>query len=133
MGAVRIGVDIGGTFTDITVLDDDTGQITIAKVASRRGDPGGALIDAIERGIEFAQVDPGDVTMLVHGTTIVTNAVLENNLSRTALMTTEGFRDVLEIGRHFRPDMYDLLQDKPQLVIPARAALLRFRANHVGW
>ena len=118
MGAVRIGVDIGGTFTDITVLDEDSGQITIAKVASRRGDPGGALIDAVERGIELAKIDPNDVTMLVHGTTIVTNAVLENNLSRTALLTTEGFRDVLEIGRHFRPDMYDLLQDKPEPLVP---------------
>jgi len=111
-------VDIGGTFTDITVLDEDTGQITIAKVASRRGDPGGALIDAVQRGVELAKVNPNDVTMLVHGTTVVTNAVLENKMSRTALVTTEGFRDVLEIGRHFRPDMYDLLQDKPQPVIP---------------
>ena len=118
MGAVQIGVDIGGTFTDIAVLDEDTGQITIAKVASRRGDPGGALIDAVGRGSELAEVDPNNVTMLVHGTTIVTNAVLENNLSRTALVTTEGFRDVLEIGRHFRPDMYDLLQDKLQPIIP---------------
>ena len=118
MRAARIGVEIGGTCTDIAVLDEDSGQITIAKVASRRGDPGGALIDAVGRGIELAEVDPNNVTMLVHGTTIVTNAVLENNLSRTALVTTEGFRDVLEIGRHVRPDMYDLLQEKPQPIIP---------------
>jgi N-methylhydantoinase A len=118
MASFRIGIDIGGTFTDITVLNDDTGEVTIAKVASRRGDPGGALIDAIERGLEHAGADRNEVSMLVHGTTLVTNAVLENALPRAALLTTEGFRDVLEIGRHFRPDMYDLQQDKPEPVIP---------------
>ena len=109
--AVRIGVDIGGTFTDVTVFDEASGRVSIAKVASRRGDPAGALVDGVLRGLAAAAVDPGQVTLLVHGTTIVTNAVLENMLPRTALLTTEGFRDVLEIGRHFRPDMYDLQQD----------------------
>ena len=118
MQATRLGVDIGGTFTDITVMEEDSGRMTVAKVPSRRGDPAGALIDAVERGLELAEVDAGDVTLLVHGTTLVTNAVLENKLPRAALLTTEGFRDILEIGRHFRPDMYDLLQDKPQPVVP---------------
>lgn len=118
MGSVRIGVDIGGTFTDVVVLDEDTRQVTIAKVASRRDDPCGALIDAVERGIGAAKVGADDVTMLVHGSTIITNAVLENKLPRTALLTTEGFRDVLEIGRHFRPDMYDWQQDRPEPVVP---------------
>jgi N-methylhydantoinase A len=118
MASIRLGIDIGGTFTDITVLQEDTGEVTIAKVASRRSDPAGALIDAVERGLALAEVDAKDVTLLVHGSTLVTNAVLENNLPPTALLTTEGFRDVLEIGRHFRPDMYDLLQDKPLPVVP---------------
>lgn len=118
MKTVRIGVDIGGTFTDITVLDEDTSRMTIAKVPSRRGDPGEALIDAVTRGLEVASVAPEQVRLLVHGTTIVTNALLENKLPRTALLTTEGFRDVLEIGRHFRPDMYDLQQDRVEPVIP---------------
>ena len=118
MGTVRLGVDIGGTFTGITVLDEDTGGVTIAKVASRRGDPAGALIEAVARGLERAGVEAADVTMLVHGTTIVTNAILENKLPPAALVTTEGFRDILEIGRHFRPDMYDLQQDKPEPVVP---------------
>ena len=117
MGACRIGIDIGGTFTDITVLDEATREVTIAKVASRRSDPGGALIDAIERGLELARADRNDVTMLVHGTTLVTNAVLESKLPRASLLTTSGFRDILEIGRHFRPDMYDLQQDKPEPII----------------
>jgi N-methylhydantoinase A len=118
MGTIRLGVDIGGTFTDITVMEEAAGAMTIAKVPSRRGDPAGALIDAVETGLELAGTEPGDVTLLVHGTTLVTNAVLETKLPRAALLTTEGFRDVLEIGRHFRPDMYDLLQDKPEPVVP---------------
>jgi N-methylhydantoinase A len=123
MGSVRLGVDIGGTFTDITVLQEDTGEITIAKVPSRHSDPAGALIAAVESGIALADVDAGSVSLLVHGSTLVTNAVLENNLPRTALLTTDGYRDVLEIGRHFRPDMYSLLQDKPLPVVPRERRL----------
>lgn len=118
MGSVRIGVDIGGTFTDICVLNEDTGDVTIAKVPSRRGDPGGALLDGLEHGLEASGIAPETVSLLVHGTTIVTNAVLENKLPRTAFVTTRGFRDVLEIGRHFRPDMYDLQQDRAAPVVP---------------
>ena len=118
MATIRLGVDIGGTFTDITVLEEETGGMTIAKVPSRRGDPAGALLDAVDRGLELAGADPGDVSLLVHGTTLVTNAVLENKLPATTLLATEGFRDVLEIGRHFRPDMYDLQQDKEVPVVP---------------
>lgn len=118
MGSVRIGVDIGGTFTDITVLDEVSRKITIAKVPSRKGDPAAALVDSVERGIKLANVDANDVSMLVHGSTIVTNAILENKLPKTALVTTAGFRDLLDIGRHFRPDMYDLQQDKPVPVVP---------------
>lgn len=118
MVSVRIGVDIGGTFTDIVVLDEGSGKITIAKVPSRKGDPAAALVDSVERGIKLANVSASDVTMLVHGSTIVTNAILENKLPTTALVTTGGFRDLLEIGRHFRPDMYDLQQDKPAPIVP---------------
>ncbi|MFO1281830.1 MAG: hydantoinase/oxoprolinase family protein [Burkholderiales bacterium] len=118
MASVRIGVDIGGTFTDVVVFDEGGRKISFTKVPSRRGDPAGALVDSVERGLELAKVDARDVTMLVHGSTIVTNAVLESKLPKTALVTTAGFRDVLEIGRHFRPDMYDLQQDKPPPVVP---------------
>ena len=123
MMAVRLGIDIGGTFTDITVLEEESGRVTVTKVPSRRGDPGGALISAVKCGLELAKVAPADVSMLVHGTTIVTNAVLERKLPPTALLTTEGFRDVLEIGRHFRPDMYDLQQDKAEALVPRERRL----------
>ncbi|NMG41464.1 hydantoinase/oxoprolinase family protein [Chelativorans sp. ZYF759] len=118
MSSVRIGVDIGGTFTDVTVLNEEDGNVTIAKVPSRKSDPGGALLDGVNAGLIAAGIDAASVTLLVHGTTIVTNAVLENKLPRTALITTKGFRDVLEIGRHFRPDMYDLQQDRVPPIIP---------------
>jgi N-methylhydantoinase A len=123
MRSVRLGIDIGGTFTDITVLTEASGEIAITKVPSRRGDPAGALIESVERGIALAGVDANDVTLLVHGSTLVTNAVLEHKLPKTALLTTSGFRDVLEIGRHFRPDMYDLQQDKPQPIVPRERRL----------
>jgi N-methylhydantoinase A len=118
MGSIRLGIDTGGTFTDITVLREDSGEVSIAKVPSRRKDPAGALIDAVETGLEIANVEAADVTLLVHGATIVTNAVLEGKLPDTALITTLGFRDVLEIGRHFRPDMYDLQQVKMPPLAP---------------
>ncbi|MFQ5828850.1 MAG: hydantoinase/oxoprolinase family protein [Candidatus Methylomirabilia bacterium] len=118
MTGIRLGVDIGGTFTDIVLLDEATGQLTVAKVPSLPADPAGALVAAVRRAVERAGVAPDAVTLLSHGTTIVTNTVLEGKLPRTALITTEGFRDVLEIGRHLRPDMYDLFQDKPTPLVP---------------
>ena len=117
MGAVRLGIDIGGTFTDLVLLDEDTGQSLVVKVPSRPDDPAGALLSAATRAIDQAEIQPDQVSLLNHGTTIVTNAVLEGKLARTALISTAGFRDVLEIGRHLRLDMYDLNQDKPVAIV----------------
>ena len=118
MGTVRLGVDIGGTFTDLVLLDENSGNSMVVKVPSRPKDPAGALVEAVTRGLLEASVKPESVAMLNHGTTIVTNAVLEGTLAPTALVVTKGFRDVLEIGRHLRPDMYDLNQDKPKPIVP---------------
>ena len=118
MESVRIGIDVGGTFTDVTLFDEKDGSFHIAKVPSRKMDPGGALTDAIKTGLEVASLDPSRVSILVHGTTIVTNALLENKLPKTSLLTTSGFKDILEIGRHFRPDMYDLQQDRQPPIVP---------------
>ena len=117
MGEIRIGVDIGGTFTDLVFLDEGTGNSFVVKVPSQPKDPSGALVDAVTRAIEKAGVKGEQVKLLNHGTTIVTNAVLEQKLARTALVATAGFKDVLEIGRHLRPDMYDLNQDKPSPIV----------------
>ena len=118
MGTIRLGVDIGGTFTDLVLLDDKTGQTMVVKVPSQPNKPADALAAAVERALKQANAPAESVNLLNHGTTIVTNAVLEGNLARTALITTSGFRDVLEIGRHVRPDMYDLNQDKPTPIVP---------------
>jgi N-methylhydantoinase A len=115
---IRLGVDIGGTFTDLVLLDEETGALTVAKVPSVPADPASALVAAVRRALERAGASPDRVALLSHGSTIVTNAVLEEKLPPTALVTTEGFRDVLEIGRHLRPDMYDLFQDKPRPIVP---------------
>ncbi|MBI1737345.1 MAG: hydantoinase/oxoprolinase family protein [Candidatus Rokubacteria bacterium] len=115
---IRLGVDIGGTFTDIVLLDEETGALVVAKVPSVPADPAAALVTAVRRALDRAGAAPDRVAILAHGTTIVTNAVLEGKLPPTALVTTEGFRDVLEIGRHLRPDMYDLFQDKPAPIVP---------------
>jgi len=115
---IRLAVDIGGTFTDLVLLDERSGEFMLTKVPSRPENPAGALTHAIEKALQEADIKPEAVTLLVHGTTIVTNAVLEGKLARTVLITTDGFADVLEIGRHVRPDMYDLFQDKPTPVVP---------------
>lgn len=117
MGAVRLGVDIGGTFTDLVLLEEETGRSLVVKVPSRPDLPAEALLSAVTKAVEQAGIQPDQVNLLNHGTTIVTNAVLEGKLARTALVTTSGFRDVLEIGRHLRLDMYDLNQDKPVAIV----------------
>ncbi len=123
MQTIRLGVDIGGTFTDLVLLHEQTGEFMVIKVPSRPRDPAGALADSVERALTQAKAERGAVKLLNHGTTIVTNAVLEGTLAKTALIATEGFIDVLEIGRHLRPDMYDLYQDKPK---PMATRDLRF-------
>ena len=119
----RIGIDAGGTFTDAVLWDERTGLISSAKVSSRRDDPAGAVVAAAQRVVENAPEDQrGDIRDLVHGTTIGTNLSLERNGPRIALITTEGFRDVLEIGRLTRPAsaLYDLLDPGPAPLVARR-------------
>ena len=120
-----LGVDVGGTFTDLVLLRD--GQMTLHKLTSTPADPAQAVL----QGISELTVDR-DVA-IVHGSTVATNALLEHRGARTALVATEGFEDVLEIGRQHRPSLYDLLQDKPSPLVPEG---LRFglaeRVDHAG-
>ena len=116
--AVRVAVDIGGTFTDIQVLDEDSGACFAHKVASRPDDPAAALIDGLQQAAERFGFDLSQVSMLIHGTTIATNAVLERKLPMGALVTTSGFEDVLEIGRHLRRDVYANRAESRSLLIP---------------
>ncbi len=94
-----VGVDVGGTFTDLVFIDQTSGAVQLAKVASTLDNQAYGVLDAVRA----AQVDLSMLDLIVHGTTTTTNAVLERKLSRTGLITTAGFRDVLELGRRTRP------------------------------
>ncbi len=99
-----IGVDVGGTFTDLVTVDGDTGNIRIAKTPTTLDNQAFGVIKALD----MAAVDLPSVDLIVHGTTTTTNAVLERKLSKTGLITTAGFRDVLELGRRTRPQAYGM-------------------------
>jgi len=105
---MEIGVDIGGTFTDIVCRGAD-GSVRIAKLPTTRGDPSRAVLAALDMARDEWGVPPSAISRFVHGTTVATNAVLERKGARIGLITTEGFRDVLEIGRQMRRQMYDLV------------------------
>ena len=118
--AWRIGVDIGGTFTDVAVLDEVSGRVGIAKVSTTPHDFGAAVIDGTRTAMEEYRIAPEAVSLVSHATTIVTNALLEAKGAGVALVATRGFRDVLEIRRSARADLYDLFQDAPAVLVPRR-------------
>lgn len=114
----RIGVDVGGTFTDFTLLDDTTGEVHFFKTSSTPHDPSEAIENGLRDMLGELGFDPGGVTYLAHGTTVATNIVIERRGARTGLVTTRGFRDVLELGRQARPSIYDYRVEKPPVLIP---------------
>ena len=116
--AYRLGVDIGGTFTDIALIDEATGQIYTGKVSSTPQDPSGGFMEAVQRLLAKQQVAAQDVAYIVHGTTVATNAIIEGKVAPTGFITTEGFRDMLEIARQIRPTLYDLQFEKPRPLVP---------------
>ncbi len=118
--AWRIGIDIGGTFTDVAMVDEAGGRIGIAKVLTTPHDFGQAVIEGIRQGLTQHGVDPGDVSLLSHATTVVTNALLEHKGARAGFIATRGFRDLLELRRSSRIDLYDLFQDAPSVLVPRR-------------
>src|SRR5688572_13672077 len=111
-GGARIGVDIGGTFTDLVLLDSG-GTCFSRKVPSTPANPADAVITGIELILADAKLKAGDVSEVLHGTTVGSNTLLQKVGAKTGLLTTKGFRDVLEIGRIRTPDMFDLTWDKP--------------------
>jgi N-methylhydantoinase A len=115
----RIGVDIGGTFTDGILIDEETGDFRIAKVSSTPKDPSIGFMEAVDRLVQgHPDASWTQLAYIVHATTVVTNAVLEGKVSRAALLVTEGFRDLLEIARQTRSSLYDLQFSKPTPLIP---------------
>jgi N-methylhydantoinase A len=117
-GTYRLGCDIGGTFTDFVLVNDETGEFQINKCLTTPADPS----DAVEQGIqELLERSPGfmpHIDEIIHGTTLVINAILERKGAKTGLITTKGFRDVLELGRELRYDAYDIFAEYPQPLVP---------------
>ncbi len=115
----RIGIDIGGTFTDLVALDETTGVLTFSKVHTVSQDPVAGVAHALTR----ASVDLPVTPLIIHGATVAINAILEGKGARTALVTTEGFRDVLQIARGDYPELYNHLARKPEPLVPRRLRL----------
>ena len=121
-GGYRIGVDVGGTFTDV-VLEHD-GALTTAKVLTTPDAPDDAVLAGVDDVLARSGADPAAVGLLIHGTTLATNAIIERKGARTALVTTEGFRDVLDIGYESRYDQYDIMIEKPVPLVPRERRLV---------
>lgn len=108
-----IGVDVGGTFTDFYAANDESGQVHVGKTSSTPSNPAQAILTGLAAICGQYNIDLGDIVRLSHGTTVGTNALIQRSGDTVALITTKGFRDLLEIGRQTRPHMYDLQRDHP--------------------
>lgn len=125
MSEFKIGVDIGGTFTDVVLWDVAEGQTHNAKLLTTPDDPSRAVQEGVRRILDENGVSPGSVVAVIHGTTLVANALIERKGVQTGLITTRGFRDVLEIGREWRYDLFDLGIEMPEPIAdrPLRAEI----------
>jgi len=133
MGALRIGIDIGGTFTDAALVDGDTGAIRVVKVLTTPEDPAQGFMAALERGLAESHAAGGDVAAVVHATTVATNAIIEGKIARVGMLVTRGFRDILEIGRQIRSRLYDVRLQKPAPLVERRFSLeVGERLDHEG-
>ncbi|MGD9615543.1 MAG: hydantoinase/oxoprolinase family protein [Alphaproteobacteria bacterium] len=131
--AWRIGVDSGGTFTDICLFDETTGRIAVWKVSSTPSDPSLAVASGVTEGLTQIAAASGDVSYFGHGTTVATNALIQHRGARIGLIASAGFRDLLEIGRQKRPELYDLQADKPPALVERRLRLdVPERLRHDG-
>lgn len=113
----RVGIDVGGTFTDFTLFASDSGKIFFFKVPSTPHDPSEAIENGLRAMLDELSLSPANVSYLGHGTTVATNIVIERRGARTGLITTKGFRDVLELGRQARPSIYDYRVQKPPVLV----------------
>lgn len=120
MKNIRVAVDVGGTFTDVCIMDETSGAIRIEKTASTPDDPMVAILNGVEQG----GIDLSQVSMFSHGTTVATNALIQRNLPRTAMICTEGFRDVVEIRRANKEDLWDTYKDVAKPYVPRRDRLV---------
>ena len=130
-GAIRLGVDIGGTFTDVA-LEVGERRYTAKNLTTART-PEEGVLTAVRSVMSEAGITPADVTLIIHGTTLATNALIERKGAKTALLTTEGFRDVIEIRHENRFEQYDVNIDLPPPLVPRRLRLpIRERIDAQG-
>ena len=122
-----VGVDIGGTFTDFMLYDTESEAVHVHKVHSTPDDPGRAMVSGLVELCGQAEIEPAQVDAVFHGTTVATNAVLEHRGAEAGMLTTKGFRDVVHIGRHQRPQHYSIMQDIPWQAQP----FVKRRHRHV--
>ena len=114
----QLGIDIGGTFTDVVLLDEKNEKLTFGKTLTTYGDPTDGIVNGIQQVLSDNHVSGKDIRRVLHGTTLVTNAIIERKGAKTGLITTKGFEDVLEIGRELRYDIYDLNITMPKPLVP---------------
>lgn len=126
MPRARIGIDIGGTFTDLLLVDDASGELHVVKTLTTPQDPAAAVMSAVRQALLDAGTPAARIANVIHGTTLITNAIIERKGDPTALVTTKGFRDALEIRREHRYDMYDLSLEPPRDLVPR---YLRFEVD----
>jgi N-methylhydantoinase A len=114
----RIGVDVGGTFTDLVLHDPRRDLVHTGKLLTTPDDPSAAIITGVERLLREVDMQPSDLHSVIHGTTLVTNTIIERTGAKVGLLTTDGFRDSIEIGKETRYDLYDLFLDAPPTLVP---------------
>jgi len=116
-------VDVGGTFTDFCAVDEETGKALLWKHPSTPENPAVAVVEGLREMSAALRIPLGEVTRLAHGTTVATNALIQRRGCAVALVTTRGFRDLVEIGRQVRPHLYDLQRDQPEPLVPRQRRL----------
>src|ERR671915_2519049 len=109
----RLGVDVGGTFTDLIYVDDESGAVLVHKLPTTPDDPSRGTVHGIRELTDQAGETPAALDQVFHGTTIATNIVIEHNGARVGMLTTEGYRDILHIARHKKPLNFSNYQDLP--------------------
>ncbi len=118
MSRFSLGIDIGGTFTDIVIHDPDIDRILIWKELTTPKNPTIGVISGIKQLLQRESMDPSRIVRVVHATTLFTNALIERKGAKTGLITTRGFRDILEIGRERKYELYDLFIQMPAPLVP---------------
>ena len=121
--AVHIGVDVGGTFTDIAIAVGEENRLVLYKTPSTPDEPDRAIVEGLSRALAENAISAADVVLLAHGTTVGTNALIQRRVGKVAVVTGRGYRDLLEIGRQIRPKVYDMHTDFPDPLVPRKLRL----------